>query len=149
MAISAALLMGAGCGSDDASETPDAMPDCSQDSRGQTYTPGMVATSSDGTQLAINMALPNPPVRFDNVWTVQVLDAEARPMVASALRVVPFMPDHGHGTPEPPQPTTGTEAGEFNMGPFDLWMPGIWELNIEADHGDQTSAYSFTFCIQE
>ena len=120
-----------------------------QDPRAQTYVPGMSVSAADGAQLVLVSAAPAPPVRFENVWSVQFLNAQDQPLAVSEVRVEPFMPDHGHGTPQPPLPVAGENVGGYDMGPFDLWMPGVWEMRISADHGETTSTAVMTFCIEE
>ncbi len=148
-----ALLIGVGaCGEDSEGtpDTPDAfVENCSDDSRAHTYTPGLTVTSDDGMKVVLVSAVPAPPVRFDNTWEVQILDAQDQPMEASSFVVEPYMPDHGHGTSEPPLPQAGSELGSYEMGPFDLWMPGIWQVHMIVTHGEDTSRATFTFCIDE
>ncbi len=137
------------CGEDAAHEHPDAHQNCSTDSRVMTYAAGMSVTADDGMKLSLLTATPSPPARFENTWSIQTQDADGQPMEATAMRIEPFMPDHGHGTQAPPLPAAGTGVGVFDMGPFDLWMPGIWDLHVEFDHGGMTSKALLTFCIDE
>ena len=149
LVVALGVCVGA-CGYDSSrANTADAfVEDCNFDSRAQTYTPGLTASSDDGVKVVLVSALPTRPVRFENTWQVQILDAQDQPMEAS-LVVEPFMPDHGHGTPQPPLPEAGTELGSYDMGPFDLWMPGIWELRMLVTRDEVTSRADFTFCIEE
>jgi hypothetical protein len=119
------------------------------DPRAQAYVPGMSVAADDGVQVTLLEALPAPPVRFDNVWTLQILDAADQPMADTQLVVEPYMPDHGHGTPQPPSPVPGDGVGQYDMGPFDLWMPGIWELRFSVSHEGSTSLAVMTFCLEE
>jgi hypothetical protein len=148
-AIAACALLASACGSDSSSSAADAMPDCSEDPRGQSYVPGMTVAADDGIQIALVEARPAPPVRFDNSWDLEVRDAAGVPVSVTTLGVVPFMPDHGHGTPEPPLPVPGAETGTFSMGPFDLWMPGIWELRFSVDREGTVSLATMSFCLEE
>jgi hypothetical protein len=149
LAMAASLLLVGACGDDSSSSAADAMADCTEDPRGQTYTPGMTVAADDGIQVALVEALPAPPVRFGNVWDLEVRDAAGAPVSFTSLGVVPFMPDHGHGTPQPPLPVAGVETGTFSMGPFDLWMPGIWELRFSVDREGTISLATMTFCLEE
>jgi hypothetical protein len=109
----------------------------------------MGVSADDGLKVVILDALPQPPARFDNVWSIQILDELDQPLSVDAFRIDPYMPDHGHGTPRPPVPIDGADVGGYDMGPFDLWMPGIWELRLAVDHDGATSTATFTFCIEE
>jgi hypothetical protein len=148
--LTLATLAIAACGGEQGGNVAaDATPDCRLDSRIQIYVPGMSATADDGVQVALLTASPAPPTRFDNFWTMQILDSQDQPIADAELRVEPFMPDHGHGTPRPPIPVAGEAVGSFDMGPFDLWMPGVWELRLEVVQGDTTSLSLLSFCIEE
>lgn len=148
--LAACLLLSASCGDDNSSgAAADAMPDCTEDPRGQSYSAGMTALADDGIQVVLVEARPGPPVRFDNVWDVEVRDSSGVPVAVTTLVVEPFMPDHGHGTPQPPLPEAGVETGTFSMGPFDLWMPGIWELRFSVDREGTISLATMTFCLEE
>ena len=148
-AFAASVLLASACGDDSSSSAADAMPDCTEDPRGQSYSPGMTVAADDGIQVALIEARPAPPVRFENVWDLEVRDAAGVPVSVTSLAVVPFMPDHGHGTPQPPLPEAGVETGTFSMGPFDLWMPGIWELRFSVDREGTISLATMTFCLEE
>jgi hypothetical protein len=137
------------CGGSEAAVAPDAAPDCSQDVRAQPFAPGMAATASDGVQVILVSALPAPPQRFDNRWSLQVKGADDLVLEGASLGVTPFMPDHGHGSPSPPTVEPGEQLGSFEMGPFDLWMPGIWELNFAVEIEATTSLAKLTICVQE
>ncbi len=137
------------CSDNQEAAVPDATPDCSLDSRAQVFSAGMSAMADDGVQVVLVSALPAPPVRFDNEWSVQILDAQGEALDVTELQVEPFMPDHGHGTPEPPMPVAGQELGDWEMGPFDLWMPGIWEVRFAIVHAGTTSIAVLTLCIEE
>jgi len=109
----------------------------------------MQFSAADGVGVVLLTTAPAPPERFDNLWTLQIVDADDSPMTPTDVAVVPFMPDHGHGTPQPPKPVAGSEPGSYSMGPFDLWMPGIWEMTFTIEHEATTSTAVLTLCIEE
>lgn len=149
IAVAILALLFLHCGDDEPAKVSDAMPDCSLDSRAQPYAPGMAATASDGVRVIVVEALPAPPERFVNTWSLQVQGPNGQPVTDASLSVTAFMPDHGHGSPSPPVIEPGEELGDFTMGPFDLWMPGIWELRFVAVSGDTTSLAVLSICVQE
>ena len=149
MIVSLSLLSVGACGEDSSSSEPDAFASCTTDSRAMTYLAGMSVIADDGMKLVLRSATPEPPARFDNVWSVQTQDDQGQPLASTALRVAPYMPDHGHGTQNPPLPVAGSEVGVFDMGPFEFWMPGVWEMHVEFDHDGMTSKAVLTFCIDE
>lgn len=134
--------------SSDPITTPDAGDDCSLDPQAQTYAPGMIAAAPDGVQVVLLEATPAPPARFENYWVVQVLGADDQPIDGVSVKTRPFMPEHGHGA-KAPELEPGDAANTLKMGPFDLWMPGIWEMNFDISVGDVDSVATFRFCIPE
>jgi hypothetical protein len=143
------FLVFAACSGSSEQAHPDATPDCTKDPRAQAYVQGMSATSANGDELVLLSATPEPPARFDNTWSVQLLDPQGQPLDAATLAIVPFMPDHGHGTPKPPIPEKTAEPGVHTMGPFDLWMPGLWEMRFSIEKASETSTLTLTLCIEE
>lgn len=123
--------------------------DCDNEPRADTYTAGMSKVGENGLEFVLVEAAPTPPDRGDNDWTIQVLDAAA-PMDGLILDVVPFMPDHGHGTPVIAEVTAAAESGTYDVTPVNLWMPGLWEVSVSAsDDSDLLDTAVFSFCIDE
>src|SRR5205085_1021002 len=91
-------IVGPGPGSGDAGTDGDVVT-CQNDSRVDTYTPNLTKKSVLGAyQIVLAKSDPGPPAIGTNTWTIKVEDASGNPMPNPALRVLPFMPDHGHGT---------------------------------------------------
>lgn len=141
-------LVALGCGGG-AAEEPDAGVNCTTESRGQSYLAGMVAVGQGGMKIELTTAAPAPPSRFDNAWTVRVLDSSDQPAEGITLEVTPYMPDHGHGTPIVAEVTAGQGVGVFDVSPINLWMPGLWEVRMEVEGTDLSDRMVFSFCIEE
>ena len=122
LAVVAQLL--AGCPS---AEDPPAGDDV------DTWAPGLEKPGEEGLfGVRLLDAEPAPPDRGDNEWTVLALGAGGDPLAEASLRVSPWMPDHGHGTtPADFEGRPSGEAGTFEVGPFNLFMPGLWEVTVE------------------
>ena len=91
---------------------------------------------------------PAPPARGDNTWVLQLstMAAPATPVSGASLTVTPFMPDHSHGSGDPVIVKPRTEAGQYELSPVNLWMPGLWEVTIQVN-GSESDRTVFRFCI--
>jgi hypothetical protein len=57
------------------------------------------------------------------------------------------MPDHGHGTN--PLWNDATEVdGKFEVGPFNLFMPGLWQFTVSVEAQNQTDSALVSFCVE-
>ncbi len=138
------LLMLAACGGTE--EPPPTR--CEIETRDIDYSPGMVAVGNDGVfEIQLITAVPAPPDKGDNAWTIALRDvASAAPVHADTLVVIPFMPDHGHGTSIEPVITQNPEPGSYQIDVINLWMPGFWEVRFDIDAG--TDLIVFPFCVE-
>jgi hypothetical protein len=149
LACSALMIGALGCGSNPPA-TPDAgvQYNCATETRGETYAPGMMKTGSAGTvTFKLVTATPAPPARGDNTWVVD-LSAAGQPLTGATVVVTPYMPDHRHGTPIVVAVTPTATAGEYALTPINLWMPGLWQMTIDATPaGGTKDSAMFSFCI--
>jgi hypothetical protein len=124
---------------------------CTDDPRAEKYTAGMQKTAPKG-QLSVTLLSsdPGPPIKGTNVWTVQVSDAARAPQSGATVKVKPFMPDHGHGSPAKPVISALPAAGQYKVTPLYLFMAGLWEitLDVTTTAGVQ-DAVVFRFCIEQ
>lgn len=92
---------------------------------------------------------PTPPARGDNTWIVGIdtMAAPATPVSGATLRATPFMPDHAHGSGKSVIVTPMTEAGQYKLEPVNLWMPGLWEITIQAETTTTRDRAVFRFCL--
>ncbi len=130
-------------GADDGPSNP-----CETEDRDDTYMLGLTKT---GEQVKVKFvdAVPAPPARFDNTWTVEVLDMDDMPMDGMELEVTPFMPDHQHGTTVVTNVEEGAAPGQYVLDPVNLHMAGLWEVTIEITLPDSTTdSVVFAFCIE-
>jgi hypothetical protein len=109
------------------------------------YVEGMSLPSTSGREVAISAATPTPPDVGDNVWRLQVSD-DAGLVEGLTLTVIPWMPQHNHGLTPPDYLSTEVEPGVYEVGPFDLIMPGLWDFTVELGSPDDTA--KFTFCAE-
>ncbi len=122
---------------------------CDTDKRAEVYAVGLSAKSKDGSMKATFMdANPAPPAKGLNTWTIQVTDATNKPVAGASITLLPFMPDHGHGSSITPQIKAMPTAGMYQITLVDLFMPGIWTntFTIKPASG-AAETMVFTFCI--
>jgi hypothetical protein len=158
--VVAALVLGGlvgGCSSHDTSATTDdgGGADASDDSDigcegagADTYVAGMSKLGKNGQLTFVLLSSdPGPPVRGSDSWIVEVLAANGQPAAGATITMVtPFMPQHGHGTSIAPQVTPQSD-GRFQIAPLYFFMPGLWQVTIEAQAGATTDSGVFSFCV--
>jgi hypothetical protein len=144
-------LAAAACGSS-STPSPDAADDCTNDPRADTFVVGLDKHGQSGNlDFVLETADPAPPARGDNTWVVEVNAMAAgvvgSPMTGVTMAATPFMPDHQHGTPIPVKITAMATAGQYQLSPVNMWMPGYWETTIQAQAGSTTDTVVFKFCV--
>lgn len=104
---------------------------CNGDARAVAFTAGMTVASADGAvKVKVLSGDPQTPARGDNRWTVELYDGADQKLSGAALAVVPFMPDHGHGSAKTPVVTSGAD-GSYEVTPLNFSMPGVWRVTFE------------------
>lgn len=88
---------------------------------------------------------PAPPARGTNMWTLRVLDAAGKAVTGAQVAVTPFMPAHGHGSPA--APTVAARGEDYVVGGISLFMPGLWEVTVDATAGSVRDTAVFAFCV--
>jgi hypothetical protein len=156
--VAPAALAVLGCSSKTANEAADASTSpvdvdgavsCETDPRVDTYVANLSKTSQSGAfKVSLVSGDPAPPAKGSNSWTIKITDASGAPMPNLPISVVPFMPDHGHGTSIVPQITASAD-GTYTVNPLYLFMPGVWRITITLDADAAVPvAASFFFCIE-
>jgi len=107
----------------------------------------------DGDRESVEFELletePAPPARGDNRLRLRLTSAGGEPLLDAAIRAVPTMPDHGHGTPIKPEVSAVDELGTYDIEPLNLFMPGVWRISFEVANESESALDSaaFWFCI--
>jgi YtkA-like len=142
--FAAAPLAIAGCGSGAATTDSSsiAFSTCATEKRAVPYQPGMEVTSSAGLfKVKLVESVPGPPVKGNEVWTIEVDDATSTstsPLDGLTVSVTPWMPDHGHGTE--PVNVTASGGGKYGLDPLYLYMRGYWEIRLAIAAGAGATA---------
>jgi len=145
-----ALLAAAACSSSSAPAdggAPGADTACGRDTRADKYVAGLAKLANE-LEVRIADAKPAPPATGENEWTVTVVTASTgAPVDGATLEVVPFMPDHGHGSAVKPV-VTPAGVGRFDVKRVYLSMAGLWKVTVvvKLASGEIREAV-FNFCL--
>ncbi len=148
--LAASLLLGA-CGGGDDSASIDAGYNCTIEQRDEEFLAGMEKVGAKGMTIRLVSSNPAPPARGDNLWVLEVEDG-AGAVDDGAVQITTFMPDHQHNgvVDEPATPDPAVD-GRYSFDRVNMWMPGVWEITIEATPAGGTAADTdfvvFRFCI--
>lgn len=144
---SLALAWLAGCGGGDDGAVEEV--DCSDQPSADTYVANMRKPGEAGQMGVVLVSSdPAPPARGDNAWLIELVDSTDQPISGATLTVTPNMPEHDHGTPIDVVVTPGDSDGLYRASPVNLWMPGVWEITIDARVDRVEDSAVFAFCIE-
>ncbi len=147
--VATLAIAAAACSSDDGGDD-DTTFNCEADLRDEPFVADLARMGAGGVTFTIVSGDPVQLVRGTNTWTVDVAKDGAPVLgVDASLKLTPFMPDHQHGTGVRAvwTPVDGV-PGRYQVGPINLWMPGIWEVTIEATPtGSPRDSVLFKFCL--
>lgn len=142
-----AALLGACGGGGNSADHADSALSCALETRDDDFSIGLEKDDGD-FKFMLMAADPAPPAKGDNDWTLQILGADDQPVDSASIKVTPFMPDHGHGTPIKAQ-VTDQGDGMYDLDPVNLWMPGLWEVTLDlTTNADETATVVYRFCIE-
>jgi len=144
----------AACGADDGHGGDDDPVNCALETTADEFVVGLQKPGINGLiDFKLMSATPAPPARGDNTWVMQVSSMNngvvGAPIANATVYVTPFMPKHQHGSPIDTEVTAMPTAGQYELSPVNLWMPGLWETTIEVDATSSSGADSviYRFCI--
>jgi hypothetical protein len=126
--------------------------DCTKVTNVDTFVVGLEHHGEVGLlDFQLMSADPAPPARDDNTWVVQInamaSGVVGAPITGASLVVTPYMPAHGHPAGKEVLITPMATAGQYQLAPVNLWMPGVWETTIEATQGTTMDSTVYRFCI--
>lgn len=144
VACSSSTGDGGTSGTSGASSTASA---CATDTRKDVYTAGLAKQTSGALSIKLMESSPAPPAKQSNVLTLQVTDASGKPVDGATLSVLPYMPDHGHGSSVKPT-VTAKGGGTYEITNVYLPMPGLWRLTVTVQMPNVAAQdAAFSFCI--
>ena len=130
-----AAMAGCGSGGTSGPSTTDGMfSTCDTETRAMPYEPGMqVQSSADKFTVKLLQSQPGPPIKGVNTWQVEVDETATGGALDNLdISILPWMPDHGHGTMVPVvvTPMASTGVGEYKLDPLYLYMSGLWQIKF-------------------
>ena len=105
---------------------------------GESFVVGLEKPGDHG-RFTVRLMESDPIPRYTGLysWTLEIVDAEGRPLSGASVRAEPRMPDHDHGTfPRVTDATTMGEPGRYVLAEMDLFMDGVWRVEIEITDTD-------------
>ncbi len=119
---------------------------CDNETRDDEYTPGMIKTGANGYDVLLLSSTPPPGAKGNEAWSIQVRDPSDAPRDGLTIQVIPYMPDHGHGTAVQAV-VTPSANGTYGLDPLNLFMTGLWTITLRLVDGAQLDEVVFTFCV--
>ena len=72
-----------------------------------------------------------PPTKGNDTWNVEIDRADTlAPVDGLTISVIPYMPDHRHGTTPVGVMPVGS-GGDYTISPLNLYMAGYWEITFD------------------
>lgn len=120
---------------------------CEKDTRKDVYVSGL-SKSAASLSVRIVEATPGPPVKGTNAMTLEIVDAAGKAVEGASVAVVPFMPDHGHGSAVTPE-VTPAGGGRYAVSKLYFAMAGLWQVTVAVTpQGGTKSEATFAFCLE-
>jgi len=146
------LALGVACGGNGGGNPPPGGPDagdlitCQNDPRVMNYASGLSVTSTSGTRKYVLLSAdPAPPARGTDTWAMRITDTAGANQPGLTVGVLPFMPDHGHGTSVTAS-VTSNQDGTYTVAPLYFFMPGVWRISFWIG-SNQADVGQFFFCV--
>ena len=121
--------------------------DCEVETRDDEYALGLSKSGELWTATFVS-ADPAPPAIDDNTWVLEISDLGGAPVDGLDIVVIPWMPDHGHGTAVEVEVTATGNPGEYSVTPVNMHMAGYWEITLDLSSGDEQDTIMFGFCVE-
>ena len=142
----AVVCIVSGC-TNESTDVPDDELDCATVTDDDEFAIGLVKHGASALDFTIMAGNPAPPTRGDNSWVVQVTTSAGVSVPDASIVVTPIMPLHGHGAGKSVVVETMPDAGQYQLSPVNLWMPGVWETTVQASSASGSDTVVFKFCI--
>gem|GEM_PF-1445321 len=143
--LSALMVQAAGCGGDESEMAADSA--CVSETRADLFSLGL-EKSVDDYRVVLKSAEPTTPEIGPNTWDFELFrGSDAVETATVSMR--PWMPDHGHGTTPLFWDSSFLEQEQrYQVGPFNLIMPGFWTFTFLVVDGATEKEIVFGFCLE-
>jgi hypothetical protein len=119
---------------------------CEKDTRKDVYTAGL-AKQTGALSVKIVESTPSPPTKGTNTMLLQIDDASGKPLDGATVSVLPYMPDHAHGSAVTPV-VTPMGSGKYAVAKIYYPMPGLWKVTVTVQMpGAAPQEVAFNFCF--
>ncbi|MDF2693425.1 MAG: hypothetical protein K0S65_1808 [Labilithrix sp.] len=148
MALVSFALVSA-CSSDEGDGGGGAAPatGCAADNRKDVYTAGL---SKPAGRFSVTLleSKPGPPIKGTNAMTLELVDPAGQPLDGATVVVMPWMPDHAHGSAVKPV-VTDMGGGKYEVDKIYLAMAGLWQIKVSVQPagGGPIQEATFQFCL--
>jgi len=153
--LAGALLALAGaCGQSDDHDHPTATVPCDEEPRADAFSGDLEKTGDAGLAIfTLHSIDPEPSDIGDNDWQMSVRSAVGdTPLSGCDLDILPFMPDHEHGSNQP-HGVEG-EPSHYSITGLRFIMPGYWQNTAtitcpeNENGGEMTDTTIYGFCVE-
>jgi hypothetical protein len=90
-----------------------------------------------------------PLIGDTSMWTLQIADASGAMVSHAEVTVLPWMPDHHHGTTVKASATPMATAGQYSVTPLYLFMAGYWTVTFTIATPTATDTVVFSLCLTD
>jgi hypothetical protein len=149
------LALAGACGENDDDDLSTATVPCDEEPRAEPFSVDMEKTGDAALAIfTLHSIDPDPSDIGDNDWQMSARSAEDdTPLSGCDLDILPFMPDHEHGSNQP-HGVEG-EPSHYSIAGLRFIMPGYWRNTITITcPGDENGAAGLTdttiygFCVE-
>jgi hypothetical protein len=113
------------------------------------YRAGMVKRTSAGLfRVVLVSSDPIPQDLTEYTWEIEVQDAQGNALNDATLVAEPRMLEHGHGTfPAVTEGVPTGETGRFTLADMDLFMAGVWRIELRINNASDGDFVYFFFLL--
>lgn len=114
------------------------------------YTAGIQARGKDGLiTVTLDDSNPAPPSVGNNDWTIDVKDAEGKPIAGAKVQFYLWMPAHQHTSARNPIISDNSD-GSYDAKDVSFNMSGLWQVTVKVTSADgsMTDSAMFTLCAE-
>jgi hypothetical protein len=90
-----------------------------------------------------------PLIGDTTTWTLQIADPSGAMISNADVSVLPWMPDHHHGTSVKAAAKAMATAGQYQVTPLYLFMAGYWTITFTITTPAATDTVVFSLCLTD
>jgi hypothetical protein len=144
------LLLSASCGPGSKPKGPDHGTNvpCEEETRKDVYTPGL-EKQGDTLETQLLAIDPEPADVGRNDWVLAVVGPDDQRIEGCTITARPWMIEHNHGTsPATVDSVAGAQSGEYELTKLNLFMSGLWDVQLTIECSGDPEEVSYKFCLE-